>query len=87
MITIFNRKEVLVTLDNRLYTEAIEALYDNKIKCTSKITNLLGDNFSRSPYGRGNAGINYDHSYEYKVYVHKKDYDLARFVIGGIKHV
>lgn len=85
MITVFNRKEVLVTLDNQLYTDVVETLYSNNIKCTSKITNLLGDNLSRGIDGRGNVGINYEHANEYKVYVHKKDYDLARFLIGGIK--
>lgn len=85
MITAFNRKEVLVTLDNQLYTDVVETLYSNNIKCTSKITNLLGDSLSRGTYGRGNVGINYERSNEYKVYVHKKDYDLARFLIGGIK--
>lgn len=85
MITVFNRREVLATLNNKLYTKAIEALYAHEIDCASEITNLLGDNLSRGSYGRDNIGINYEHSSEYKIYVHKRDYDLAKFLIGGIK--
>ena len=78
MITIFNRKELLVTFDMKSQGEIRDVLSANGIKYTVKVTNrqtaaIIGSNRARV----GSFGINPDLSYEYKIYVHKKDYDNA----------
>lgn len=78
MITIFNRKELIITMDMSRQSEVRTILSNNSIDYTVKTTNLQ----SRSAIGgrtrrTGSFGINQDYSYEYKIYVHKKDYDKA----------
>ena len=47
-----------------------------------KTKNLQNSGALDSQRGRiGNMGINQDYSYEYKIYVHKKDYEAARELI------
>jgi c-di-GMP-binding flagellar brake protein YcgR len=83
MITIFNRKELLVTLDMARQSEVRNILADNGIKYSVKVVNLqsasvLGSNRSRV----GSYGVNQKFSYEYKIYVHKRDYENALHLIG-----
>ena len=59
-----------------------DILSQNGIDYTVKTTNpetapILGD---RRGY-TGSFGINPDYSYEYKIYVHKKDYEKAAALI------
>ena len=78
MITIFNRKELLITLDMKRYSDVREILSANGINYTVKVTNrqaaaLIGSSRARV----GSFGTNQNFAYEYKIYVHKKDYDNA----------
>ena len=78
MITIFNRKELLITLDLKRYNAVCDILSANGIAYTVKTTNrqtsaLIGSSRARS----GSFGINQNLAYEYKIYVHKNDYDNA----------
>lgn len=78
MITAFNRKELIITMEMKRQAEVRDILSQNGIDYTVKTTNLeaapiLGN---RRAY-TGNFGINPDYSYEYKIYVHKKDYEKA----------
>ena len=76
MITIFNRKELLITLDMKKQSEIREILSANNIEYVVKTTNLQSATVvgSQRAY-TGNFGINQDYSYEYKIYVRKKDFD------------
>ncbi len=78
MITIFNRKELLITLDMKKQSEIREILSANNIEYVVKTTNLQSATVvgSQRAY-TGNFGINQDYSYEYKIYVRKKDFDKA----------
>ena len=78
MITIFNRKELLITLDMKKQSEIREILSANNIEYVVKTTNLQSATVvgSQRAY-TGNYGINQDYSYEYKIYVRKKDFDKA----------
>ena len=79
MITIFNRKELLITDDMKKQSEVRTTLQNHNIKYDVKIKNLLSPSiFSRS--GRtyiGSRGVDLTKSYEYKIYVKKSDYEEA----------
>ena len=78
MITIFNRKELLITMDMSRQSNVRDILSANGIDYIIKVINLQSTSAVGSIRGRiGNLGINQDYSYEYKIYVHRKDYDYA----------
>ena len=74
MITIFNRKELLITTDMRRQGDVRDILSANGIDYTVRVINPQG---ARSRARYGSFGVNSDYSYEYKIYVHKKDYEYA----------
>ena len=78
MITIFTRKELLITLDMKHQANVRDILSANGIDYTVKVTNLQSASVIGSSRARvGTFGINQNYSYEYKIYVHKKDYEHA----------
>lgn len=82
MITVFNRKELIITMEMNRQAQVRDILSQNGIDYTVKTTNpetapILGD---RRGY-TCSFGINPDYSYEYKIYVHKKDYEKAAALI------
>ena len=82
MLTIFNRKELIVTMDTHRQSEIRDVLAQNGIDYTVKTKNLQNSGVLDSHRGHtGNMGIHQDYSYEYKIYVHKKDYEAARGLI------
>lgn len=83
MITIFNRRELLITMDFNQQSDIRGILAANSIDYVVKTTNLQSSSVVGSHRGRiGNLGINQDYSYEYKIYVHKDDYDKALHLVG-----
>lgn len=78
MITIFNRKELINTLEMKRQSDVRDILSANGIDYVVKTTNLQSATVvgSQRAY-TGNYGINQNYSYEYKIYVHKKDFDNA----------
>lgn len=83
MISILTRKELLVTFDVKRQNDVRDILSANGIKYTVKVTNrqnaaVVGSSRART----GSLGVNTDLSYEYKIYVHKKDYDNAMRLIS-----
>ena len=82
MITIFTRKELLITLDMKRYGDVCDILSANSIDYTVKVTNrqaaaAIGSSRART----GSFGMNQNFAYEYKIYVHKNDYDNASRLI------
>lgn len=78
MITIFNCKELILTMDIKRRADICEILSVNKIDYKIKVTNLQNGSLFENKRGRfGSFGINGNSSYEYKIYVHKKDYNYA----------
>ena len=78
MITIFTRKELLVTFDMKRQNDVRDILSVNGVKYAVKATNrqnaaILGSSRART----GSFGVNLNYAYEYKIYVHAKDYDNA----------
>lgn len=78
MITVFNRKELLVTLSMEVQAQARGKLEDRGIDYTIKTINrkspsAFGDTRART----GTFGENLAMEYEYIIYVKKDDYDKA----------
>ena len=82
MITIFTRKELLITFDMKRQGDVRDILSANGVKYAVKVTNRQNATvFGSSRARTGSLGINSNFSYEYKIYVHKKDYDNAMRLI------
>lgn len=84
MITVFTRKELLVTSDLKRQADVREILAANGIPYTVRVTNrqnaaILGSSRART----GSFGMNQGLAYEYKIYVHRKDYDHAAKLISA----
>lgn len=81
MICVFNRKEVCITYDMEEQTRVREILDNNHIDYIVDTKNLA----SPSPLGgrRDNSiGLDLSHCVEYKIYVTRQDYELAKMLIG-----
>lgn len=87
MITIFNRKKVFTSFSMESQAEIRNLLDNNGIKHYVKVVNKR----SASPFGNGTRsrtgsfGENFLYTYEYTIYVHKKDYALANKYIHSYK--
>lgn len=84
MITILNRKEVCLTYDVKRQSEVRDILHANGIDYTVKILNRK----SPSPMAAGSRartgsfGENPSLACEYKIFVHKDDYEKAMHCIA-----
>lgn len=83
MITIFNRKELIITYDLVKQAELRNLLAGNNIKYLIKSRNQKRPSpFWTGSIGRtGTFGENLSLEYEYKIYVHKDDYNEAILII------
>ena len=78
MITIFTRRELLITFDMKRQSDVRDILSANGVKYAVKVTNRQNAAIIGSSRARvGSFGMNQNFAYEYKIYVHKKDYDNA----------
>lgn len=78
MITVFTRKELLITMDMQRQANVRNILSANGVDYTVKVTNRqTSDIFGSNRTRFGSFGVNQNTAYEYKIYVHKKDYDNA----------
>ena len=83
MITMLNRKELLITYDMNKQSEVRTILQNHKIEYSVKVKNLL----SPTPLSSGSRGhmatpgVNLSKAYEYKIYVKKEDYERAIFLM------
>ncbi len=83
MIHMFNRRELVLTLSMDRQAEIRTILSANGIDYQVKTTNLQNAPLVGSQRGRrGSFGIQSQYSYEYKIYVHKKDYEAARQLVA-----
>lgn len=82
MITIFNRREVLITMDMKRQADARNILFQNSIDYKVKTINIQGASIFDSRRGHScNFKVKPAYSYEYKIYVHKKDFEKARYLV------
>ena len=79
MLTIFNRKELITTMDMQRQSNIRSVLSANGIAYTVRTENLQGSSAlgGRSRGSSGSFGIVQNYSYEYHIYVHKNDYENA----------
>ena len=79
MITIFNRKELIITFDMKEYARIRDILEANKIAYYLKISNPAVNGSLSGGARRPVVIPGSDHPvpYEHKIYVHKKDYEYA----------
>ena len=78
MITIFNRRELLITMNLARLSSIRDILDTNDIPYITKTTNLQSASFMGSSRSRnGSFGIDQRFSYEYKIFVNKDDYNKA----------
>ena len=75
MITIFNRKEVLITFSMQKQSDIRNILADNNIAYVVNTYNNSG------PIAGSRIGENPNYSLEYRIFVNKKDYEKADFLI------
>ena len=82
MITVFNRKELLITFDMKRQADICEILSSKGIDYAVKTTNLQSSAPAGAQRARtGNYGIDQKYSYEYKIYVRKEDFDRVSNLI------
>ena len=82
MITVFNRKELHLTYDMNERVRICDILRANNIAYYTKTVNTTASSFGHSRRADyGTLGLNTDYMYEYHIYVHKKDYDTALYLI------
>lgn len=79
MITVFNRKLLITTMDMKRQSDMRYKLESANIDYIIRTKNLQSSELfgpgNRDRYG--STGINQNYSYEYKIYVHKNDYEKA----------
>lgn len=76
VVNLLNRRELLLTQSTERQAEVRAILSANGIDYQIKTINLPNQ------WGhRGSLGIHSDCTYEYKIYVHKRDYEKANYFI------
>lgn len=83
MITIFNRKELLITYDMKRQGEVRLILQNHNIPYSVKVKNLQSPSplCANTRTHTGTLGMDLMKSYEYKIYVKKVDYEKAIMLI------
>lgn len=83
MITLFNRRELIVTQSMKRQGEIRTLLAQNHIDYCLK-THGQDDSFTRADLRAhtGSAGIDPDFQYTYSFYVHKDNYEKAMHIIN-----
>lgn len=85
MITIFNRREVYLTYSIDEQAKIRKKLAQNNIKYYIKTINRMSPSpIARGTRSVGTLGQKTGSNYEYIIYVHKKDYDQARYIISKL---
>lgn len=77
----FSRKEVFTTFDNVKFARAAGALDNDGIEFTTKAVNIGGS--SRRTGTLGDFGELSNLSIQYYIYVDKKDFETAQYIISA----
>ncbi|MBH1941201.1 hypothetical protein I5677_09885 [Mobilitalea sibirica] len=77
-MNIFTRRELHITYDLDKFNQLRSTLYAAGIKTSYRCINTTGSNRGRY----GTLGINHDFTYQYYIYVHKKDYERAKYILN-----
>lgn len=77
MITVFNRKELLVTTNMEEFSRARDILAQNRIEYDYNVHDSADQNWGHS----SQLGINRDFASLYYLYVKERDYEHASYLI------
>ncbi len=77
MITVFNRKELLVTKNMEEFARVRDILAQNRIEYDIKVNDSTDQNWGHS----SQLGINRNYASLYYVYVKERDYNHASYLI------
>jgi hypothetical protein len=80
-MNIFNRREILITMDLQKFNQIINLLNKEKITYSYKTFNTSGVR----PGTAQSIGLNSNCMIQYYIYVHKKDYDQAQSILRDFK--
>ena len=83
MITIFNRKEVYSTYSMESQAKARAALERHGIDYVISTTGDMARNYGSDPIAVSRFGTDPTRSIQYRIFVKKKDIDLAAAAIEG----
>ena len=76
------KKEIICTDSMMVFHNARDILKDNKIPYSYKVVNQLSPGIFDNRAGYvGSLGVNMDHAYLYYLYVAKKNYDKAQYLV------
>ena len=80
MLTMFNRRELHMTYDMNDRIRVCDILRANGVDYRLKTTNTTAS--ARGGRRGGNTfGVNMDYAYEYKIYEHKDDLEIAQHLL------
>ncbi len=84
MLTMFNRRELIITYDMKRQAEVRDLLAQNDIDYYVKVINRKSPSpfFAGSRARTGTFGENLRLEYEYIIYVNKSDYGIASAIIS-----
>jgi len=83
LITVFNRRELFITYSMEALSRVRDALDAGGIPHYVRTRNLTSPTaYTDARAGAGSFGSDMNASYEYKIYVHRKDCERACAVIG-----
>ena len=85
MITVWNRRSVSIGFDMQKCAQVRECLAQNHIDYTYKVRNQMGSWAGREGTVRGRTGSfgqSLELMYEYEVFVHQKDLEQAKYLLG-----
>lgn len=87
MIIFWNKAEVYLGYSVKDFSKVRDILTSNGIEYSCKVTTKGGSAFLDFNRARlSSLGDKSELSYEYHIYVHKKDYDSARYLINKSLH-
>ncbi len=82
MLTIFNRRELIITYDLKRQAEVRTILAHNKIDYRVKVTNLGSPSMFSTGHRESFGTFGEKLMMEYKIYVKKTDFDEATYLIN-----
>ena len=83
MLTIFNRWELLITfqLDEQVRVRNLLSIHNIEYRVTTENPSARATSAGTRRGRAGGLGVNSDAAYEYKIYVHRKDYQRAKALL------
>ncbi len=83
MFTFFNSESLWIGFEMDRFNQIRDALDNNSIPYKYKVRNHLGQFSGRGTIRgtKGSLGISTEHMYQYEIFVYKRDFEQAKFLI------